>query len=171
MTVKKALKKPLAKPAPLSDKKTGEHPEPVADLSLSPIVDKRTYDRFIKVIALRVYSEFEKTMKSAGIEKPELILVGFDLNRASSDLDSRMVDYIALNARIILEKAFVDRNDYAAKNMPRVMHQMEEDGAHDVAGYVEGKVRQDLMMEIRAIAMQHIPEAERFGYRNTLKVL
>lgn len=171
MTVKKALKKPIAKHAPAADKKTGEHPEPVADLSLSPIVDKRTYDRFIKVISLRIYSEFEKTMKTAGIEKPELILVGFDLNRAASDLDGRMVDYIALNARIILEKAFVDRSDYAAKNMPRAMHQMEEDGANDVAGYVEGKVQHDIMMEIRAIAMLHIPESERFSYISKLKVL
>jgi hypothetical protein len=48
---------------------------------------------------------------------------------------------------------------------------MAEDGSSDISAYLEGKVQHDIMMEIRAIAMRHIPEAERYSYRHKLKVL
>ena len=167
MTTKKIYKKPSL------DKAFGQKPEehlgPV-DSSLSPIVDKKSYDQFIKAVSLRIYVDFEKTLKEAGAERPELSLVGFDLKRSASETDVRMVDYIALYSRLILERAFVDRYDFASK-MPRVMRQMAEDGSSDISTYLEGKVQHDIMMEIRAIAMHHIPEAERFSYRHKLKVL
>lgn len=173
MTAKKAHKKPTTtRQEPLFGPKREERLEPIhVETSLSPIVDKRSYDHFIKVISLRIYVEFEKTMKDAGLEKPELSLVGFDLKKAVSATDLRMADYIALNARLIQERAFVDQSDFASRYMPRVMRQMAEEGAGDIGGYIEGKVQHDIMMEIRAIAMQHIPEGERYSYRNTLKVL
>lgn len=170
MTIKKIRKKPHVGQAPAFGQTPEEHIGPV-DSSLSPIVDKKTYDQFIKAISLRIYVEFEKTLKGAGIEKPELSLVGFDLKKAASETDVRMADYIALNARLILERAFVDRYDFASKYTPRVMRQMAEDGSSDISMYLEGKVQHDIMMEIRAISMHHIPEAERFSYRHKLKVL
>ncbi len=169
MTTKKIYKKPSARKAPAFGQKPEEHLEP-ADEGLSPIVDKKSYDRFIKTVSLRIYVDFEKTLKGAGIEKPELSLVGFDLKRSASETDIRMSDYIALYSRVILERAFVDRYDFASK-IPRVVRQMSEDGSDDISAYLEGKVQHDIMMEIRAIAMQHIPEAERYSYRHKLKVL
>jgi hypothetical protein len=172
MTVKKAHKKPAPKQAPLFGNKPEEHLEP-ANLgeNLSPIIDKKSYDRFIKIISLRVYAEFEKTLKDAGLEKPELSLVGFDLKKTATDSDKRMSDYIALNARVIIEKAFPDRRDFAEKYMPRVVREMAVDGSVDPVGHMESKVQHDLMMEIRSIAMTHIPESDRYGYRHKLKVL
>jgi hypothetical protein len=170
MTAKKIHRKPPARQSPAFGQKPEEHLGPV-DGSLSPIVDKRTYDRFIKAVSLHIYLEFEKTLKGAGIEKPELSLVGFDLKKSAMEMDMRMADYIALNARLMLERAFVDSYDFASRFTPRVMRQMAEDGSSDIYAYLEGKVQHDIMMEIRAIAMHHIPEAERFSYRHTLKVL
>jgi hypothetical protein len=169
MTVKKIYKKPSVNQAPAFGQKPEEHLGPV-DSNLSPIVDKKSYDQFIKAISLRIYVDFEKTLKGAGVEKPELSLVGLDLKRTASETDMRMADYIALYSRLILERAFVDRYDFASK-MPRVVRQMAEDGSSDISTYLEGKVQHDIMMEIRAIAMHHIPEAERFSYRHKLKVL
>src|SRR5271157_1361660 len=172
MTGKKTHKKPLNEQAPLFEHKAAEQIEPLhVDLSLAPIVDKRSYDRFIKIISLRVYTEFEKTMKDAGILRPELELVGFDLKKMATETDARMSNYVALNARLILEKAFVDCYDYASKYMPRVMREMHIAGSVDIAEFMEDKIRHDIMMEIRSIAMVHIPESERYGYRNKLKVL
>lgn len=172
MTAKKAKRKPAPTQAPLFGNKPEEHLEPARwEESLSPIVDKKSYDRFIKIIALRVYSEFEKTLRDAGLEKPELSLVGFDLKRTVTDADVRMADYIALNARVIIDKAFTDRGDFAEKYMPRVMREMAADGSVDPAAHMESKVRHDIMMEIRSIAMAHIPEGDRYGYRHKLKVL
>ncbi len=167
MTTRNIHKKPSREKAP--DQKPEERLGPV-DSSLSPIVDKKSYDQFIKAVSLRIYVDFENTLKGAGVEKPELSLVGFDLKRAASDTEIRMADYIALYARLILEKAFVDRYDFASK-VPRVMRQMDKDGSSDISSYLEGKVQHDIMMEIRAIAMHHIPEAERYSYRHKLKVL
>jgi hypothetical protein len=169
MTAKKTHKKPPAKQAQAYVQKPEERPGRVDD-SLSPIVDKKSYDRFIKAISLRIYVDFEKTLSGTGVDKPELSLVGFDLKRSATEMDVRMADYIALNARLMLERAFVDRYDFAS-NMPRVMRQMAEDGSCDISAYLEGKVQHDIMMEIRAIAMNHIPEAERYSYRHKLKVL
>ncbi len=167
MTTKKTHKKPPANKA--FGQKTEEYLGPV-DVSLSPIVDKKSYDRFIKAVSLRIYVDFEKTLKAAGVERPELSLVGFDLKRSAAEMDVRMADYIALYSRLILERAFVDRFEFASE-MPRVMRQMAEGGPGDVSACLEGKVQHDIMMEIRAIAMLHIPEAERYSYRHKLKVL
>jgi hypothetical protein len=168
MTLKKIHKKPSLDVA--LGQKPEEHLEP-ADSSLSPIVDKKSYDQFIKAVSLRIYVDFEKTLKGAGVEKPELSLVGFDLKRSSSETDIRMADYIALYSRLILERAFVDCYDFVSRYTPRVVRQMAEDGSSDISAYLEGKVQHDIMMEIRAIAMRHIPEAERYSYRHKLKVL
>jgi hypothetical protein len=138
---------------------------------LSPITDKRSYDIFIKTISLRIYAEFEKAMRDEGIEKPELSLVGLDLKKAVGGIDLRMANYIALVARLATEKAFVDRYAFASSYMPGVIRHMEEDGSSDVSGYLEGKLQRDIMMEIRSIALQRIPEGERFSYRHKLKVL
>ncbi len=167
MTTKNIHKKPSVHKA--FGQKTEEHPG-IVDTSLSPIVDKKSYDRFIKSVSFRIYLDFEKTLKGAGIEKPELSLVGFDLKRSASEMDARMADYIALYSRLILDRAFVDRYDFASK-IPRVVHQMAADGSSDISTYLEGKVQRDIMMEIRAIAINHIPEAERYSYRHKLKVL
>src|SRR5208337_272342 len=101
MTGKKSHKKPSNEQAPLFEHKAAEQIEPLqADLSLSPIVDKKSYDRFLKVISLRVYTEFEKTLKDAGVPRPELELVGFDLKKKTAESDARMSNYVALNARL-----------------------------------------------------------------------
>ncbi len=167
MTAKKTRKKPPANKA--FGQKTEECLGPV-DVDLSPIVDKKSYDRFIKAVSLRIYVDFEKTLKGAGVERPELSLVGFDLKRSATEMDVRMADYIALYSRLILERAFVDRFEFAS-GMPRVVRQMAEGNSGDVSSCLEGKVQHDIMMEIRAIAMLHIPEAERYSYRHKLKVL
>ena len=172
MTVKKAHKKPAPKQAPLFGQKPEEHLEPAQpDESLALIVDKKSYDHFIKVISLRIYIEFEKTLRDADIQRPALDLVGFDLKKAASESDVRMANYIALNARVILEKAFADPGEFAARYMPRVMHEMAGSGSTDLAQHMESKVQHDIMMEIRSIAMQHIPEDERYSYRHKFKVL
>ncbi len=176
MTGKKAHKKPLTDQAPLFDKKfvqkADEQIEPAhVEQDLSPIIDRKSYDKFIKAISLRVYLEFDKTMREEGVPRPEIVLVGFDLKKRTSDMEIRMSNYVALNARLILEKAFVDRYDYVTKHMPRVMREMQEAGSTDVGDYMESKVQHDLMMEIRSIAMVHIPEDQRFSYISKLKVL
>lgn len=172
MTGKKAHKKPPTKQAPLFEQKTSEQIEPAhIEQNLSPIIDRKSYDKFIKTISLRVYCEFEKTMNEAGVQKPELILVGFDLKKTATEMEVRMSNYVALNARLILEKAFVDRYDYVTKHMPRVMREIQEAGSSDIGDYMESKVQHDIMMEIRSIAMVHIPEDQRFDYRSKLKVL
>ncbi|HTY89846.1 MAG TPA: hypothetical protein VMC84_01590 [Methanocella sp.] len=167
MTVNKGHKKPAPKQAPLFGQKPEEHLDP-AEENLSLIIDKRSYDRFIKVIALRIYTDFEKKLRDSGVQRPELSLVGYDLTKTTTESDIRMANYIALNARIILDKAFADPREFASRYMPRVMHE-SADG--DLAGHMESKVQHDIMMEIRSIAMQHIPEDERFGYRHKFKVL
>lgn len=167
MTAKKAYTKPKVDEEPI----IGCMEPSSAMVGLSPITDKRSYDLFIKAISLRIYAEFEKAMREAGIEKPELSLVGFDLKKAATELDVRMANYIALIARLAMERAFVDCYDFASSYMPRVIRHMEEDGSSDVSEYLEGKLQRDIMMEIRSIAMQHIPEEERFSYRHKLKVL
>lgn len=167
MTTKNSHKKPSA------SGKFGQKPEEhlkAVDDDLSPIADKRSYDQFIKNISLRIYVDFEKTLSVAGAARPELDLVGFDLKKSATDTEVRMADYIALYSRLILEKAFVDRYDFAS-TVPRVVRQMAANGSSDILAYLEGKVQRDIMMEIRAIAMQHIPEAERYSYRHKLKVL
>jgi len=172
MTAKKAQKKASPKQAPLFGHQAEEYVEPAnIEASLSPIIDRKSYDRFIKTISLRIYTEFEKTLRDAGVTRPELALVGFDLKKAAADLDVRMSNYVALNARLIREKAFVDGPDYAVKYMPRVMREMQERGTADLEGHMESKIQHDIMMEIRTIAMVHIPESERFDYRSKLKVL
>lgn len=172
MTAKKVHKKPATKQAPLFGQKPEEHLEPAhPEESLSLIIDKRSYDRFIKVIAQRIYTDFEKTLSEDGTTRPELSLVGFDLKKTTTESDVRMANYIALNARIIMEKAFADPREFAARYMPRVMHEMADNSSSDLAGYMESKVQHDIMMEIRSIAMQHIPEDERFSYRHKFKVL
>jgi hypothetical protein len=167
MTAKNIHKKPSANKA--FGQKTEEHLGTV-DTNLSPIVDKKSYDLFIKSISFRIYLDFEKTLRGTGIEKPELSLVGFDLKKSATETEVRMADYIALYSRLILDKAFVDRYDFASR-IPRDMRQMAADGSGDISTYLEGKVQHDIMMEIRAIAINHIPEAERYSYRHKLKVL
>jgi hypothetical protein len=172
MTVKKSHKKPAPKQAPLFGQKPEEHLEPAhPDENLTLIIDKKSYDRFIKVISLRVYTEFERTLRETGVHRPELALVGFDLKKAALESDVRMSNYIALNARIMIEKAFADPEEFASKYMPRVMHEMAASGSAGLRSHIEGKVQHDIMMEIRSIAMQHIPESERYGYRHKFKVL
>ena len=172
MTVKKSHKKPAPKQAPLFGQKPEEHLEPAKpDENLSLIVDKRSYDRFIKVISLRIYTEFERTLTEAGMERPELSLIGFDLKKAATEADVRMSNYIALNARVIMEKAFADPREYAAQNMPRVMHEMSRTASEDLASHMESKVQHDIMMEIRSIAIMHVPEDRRFRYISNLKEL
>ncbi|MCD1295612.1 hypothetical protein CUJ83_11440 [Methanocella sp. CWC-04] len=141
------------------------------EMELSPIIDKKSYDNFIKVISLRIYSDFERSLKSEGIEKPELSLVGFNLAKVSSELETKMANYVCINSRLIMDRAFVDVHDYAARFMPRVIREMHANGASGdhLPEYVESKVQRDIMMEIRAIALQHIPDEERYSYANKLK--
>lgn len=143
------------------------------ELKLEPIVDKKTYDNFLKAIAMRVYTEFEKTLQSEGVARPELCIVGFDISKIDTPAEVRMSEYVALNARLIVERAFVDIRDYAHSNMPRVFREMEADKntSDDLIPYIESKVQRDLTMEIRAIAMIHIPDAEKFSYVSKLKQL
>jgi hypothetical protein len=162
---------PVSRPA--KEKTVGSQPpaeEQLAplEMKLEPITDKRSYDTFLKTIALRVYHEFETSLRGEGVERPEICLVGFDAGKTTTPAEVRMGDYVALNARLMVEKAFVNLPEYAAKDMPRVMRHMEAEGG-DLATRVETKVQRDLTMEIRAFAMQHIPEAERFRYINKLK--
>jgi hypothetical protein len=172
MTVKKAKKKASTKQAQLFGQKTEEHVEPAnIETNLSPIVDKKTYDKFVKTISLRIYTEFEKTLRDAGVARPELTLVGFDLKKSATDIDIKMSNYVALNARLIQEKAFVDSYDFANTYMPRVVREMQEVGSSDMAGHMESKIQHDIMMEIRTIAIVHIPESERYSYISKLKVL
>lgn len=143
------------------------------ELKLEPIVDRKTYDHFLKSIAMRIYGEFEKALKADGVARPEVCLVGFDAAKIDTPAETRMSDYVALNARLIVEKAFVDLHGYVHTYMPRVFREMEADrnGPSDILPYVESKVQRDLMMEIRAIAMIHIPVNERFSYISKLKEL
>jgi hypothetical protein len=139
------------------------------EMKLEPIVDRRSYDRFLKTIALRIYHEFENSLKAEGVERPEVALVGLDIRKVDTPSALRMADYLALNARLIVETAFADLPEYAAKHMPAVMREMQATGGDNLAGYVEGKVQRDLLMEIRAIAMVHIPDGERYKYISKLK--
>jgi len=143
------------------------------ELKLEPIVDKKTYDNFLKAIAMRVYTEFDNALKSEGIARPELSLVGFDFRKTDSPAETRMSDYMSLNARLIVERAFVDSQGYAHAFMPKVFRDMEADksNADKLHAYIELKVLRDLMMEIRTIAMIHIPDNERFKYISKLKEL
>jgi hypothetical protein len=143
------------------------------ELKLEPIVDKKTYDNFLKTIAMRVYTDFEKALKSEGVSRPELCLVGFDTAKIDTPAEIRMSEYVALNSRLIVERAFVDICSYAHSYMPRVFREMEADKntSDDIIPYIESKVQRDLMMEIRAIAMIHIPDAEKFSYISKLKLL
>ncbi len=140
------------------------------EAKLEPIKDKHSYDRFVKTIALRIYHVFETSLREEGAEQPEVSLVGFDVRRVATLSEQRMSDYVALNARMIVEKAFVDLPEYAARHMPRVAREMARHGGA-LAGHVENKVRHDIMMEIRALAMLHIPEEERYRYISKLKEL
>jgi hypothetical protein len=138
------------------------------EMKLEPITDRASYDRFLKTIALRVYHEFETSLRNEGAVRPEISLVGFDPAKAATPAEVRMGDYVALNARLMAEKAFADLPGYAAKHMPRVMRHMEAEGG-ELATRVESKIQRDLTMEIRAFAMQHIPEGERYHYISKLK--
>jgi hypothetical protein len=138
------------------------------EMKLEPITDIRSYDSFLKTISLRIYHEFEMSLLSEGVERPEISLIGFDMGKATTPAEIRMGDYVALNARMMVEKAFVNLPEYAAKHMPRVMRHMESEGG-ELATRVESKVQRDLTMEIRAFAMQHIPESERYRYISKLK--
>jgi hypothetical protein len=172
----KISKKP-AKQSTLQEPKLNpvkRHEPPVCEqvapheIKLDPITDRPSYDRFLKTIALRVYHEFETSLRDEGVERPEITLVGFDIAKAATPAEVRMGDYVALNARLMVEKAFEDLPGYAAKYMPRVMRHMDAEGG-EIATRVESKVQRDLTMEIRAFAMQHIPEAERYKFISKLK--
>jgi hypothetical protein len=143
------------------------------EMKLEPIVDKKTYDSFLKAIAMRVYTEFDKSLKGEGIARPELSLVGFDFRKTDSPAEIRMSDYVALNARLIVERAFVDIHSYAHNFMPKVFRDMDADKSNvdKLHAYIESKVQRDLMMEIRTIAMIHIPEKDRYSYVSKLKEL
>ena len=138
------------------------------EMKLEPITDKLSYDRFLKTIGLRIYNEFDTSLRGDGMERPDIVLVGFDMGKATTPSEIRMADYLALNARLVVEKAFIDMPEFAERHMPRVMRLMETHGGK-LAEHVESKVQRDLLMEIRAIAMQHIPEAERYRYISKLK--
>jgi hypothetical protein len=154
---------PVKKPEPPVSEQVAPH-----EMKLEPITDRPSYDRFLKTIALRVYHEFETSLRDEGVERPEIMLVGFDIGKTASPAEVRMGDYVALNARMMVEKAFVDLPGYATKCMPRVMRHLEAEGG-ELAERVEGKVQRDLTMEIRAFAMQHIPEADRYRFISKLK--
>jgi hypothetical protein len=102
-----------------------------------------------------------------------LCLVGFDFRKTDSPAEIRMSDYMALNARLIVERAFVDIQSYAHNFMPKVFRDMDADNSNSdkLHAYIESKVQRDLMMEIRTIAMIHIPVDERFTYISKLKEL
>ncbi|OPY26965.1 MAG: hypothetical protein A4E28_02239 [Methanocella sp. PtaU1.Bin125] len=155
---------PLRTPEPQASEQMAPH-----EMKLEPIKDKRSYDLFIKTIALRIYHEFETALRTEGVERPEISLVGLDCRKAATPSELRMADYLALNSRLIVEKAFVDLPEFAVKHMPRVMRDIHATGGNNLAGYVEGKVQRDLLMEIRAIAMVHIPDGERYRYVSKLK--
>ena len=140
------------------------------EMKLEPIVDKRSYDAFIRTIALRMYGEFEKALAGESIERPEVALAGLELSEEGTPEQIRMTDYIALNARLIVEKAIPDVPGYALRYMPRVARELEENGGR-LEEHVEARVQRDLVMEIRAIAIQHLPEGERFSFRHKLKGL
>jgi len=177
MPGKSIHKKPTIKQAHLtSDKEDhavkGEQVETAHfEMNLSPIVDRRSYDNFIKVISLRIYTEFEKKLRENGVDLPELKLVGFELLKTPTDLDVRMANYVAVNSRLVLERAFIDPFTYAEKHMPRVMRQVHELGADKLQECMENKIQHDIMMEIRSIAIMHVPEDRRFKYISNLKEL
>ncbi len=162
------LQEPKQEPRRVAEPPVNEQIAP-REMKLDPIEDRQSYDRFIKTISLRIYHEFETSLRNEGVERPEISLVGLDVRKAGTQSEVRMSDYMVLNARLIVEKAFVDIQEYAVKHMPRVMREIHATGGDNLAGYVEGKVQRDLVMEIRAIAMQHIPEAERYRYISKLK--
>ena len=177
MPGKSVSKKPTIKQARLSTVKQEDEvkQEQVEtsrlDMNLVPIVDRRSYDNFIKVISLRIYTEFEKNLRESGIEQPELRLVKFDLGKTPTETDARMANYVAVNAHLVVEKALVDPQSYAEKHMPRVMHQVHELGVDKFNECIESKVQRDIMMEIRSIAIMHVPEEMRFRYISNLKEL
>ncbi len=151
------------RPSPQAGEQVAPH-----EMKLEPITDKRSYDLFLKTIGLRVYHEFETSLRNEGIERPEIALVGFDMEKTTTPAEVRMGDYVALNSRLIVEKAIVDLPEFASEHMPRVMRLRETHGG-ELAALMESKVQRDLVMEIRAIAMQHIPDAERYRYISKLK--
>jgi hypothetical protein len=140
------------------------------EMKLEPIMDKRSYDHFIRAISLRIYIEFERTICGEGGARPEVALAGFDLRNIDRPEDVRMADYVALNARLIVERAFTDLQGYVARYMPRIAREVETHGG-SLAQHVESKVQRDIVMEIRAIAIQHMPEGDRYSYRHKLKDL
>jgi hypothetical protein len=162
------LQEPNQEPRRVAEPPVNEQIAP-REMKLDPIEDRQSYDRFIKTISLRIYHEFETSLRNEGVERPEISLVGLDVRKSETQSEVRMSDYMVLNARLIVEKAFVDIQEYAVKHMPRVMREIHATGGDNLAGYVEGKVQRDLVMEIRAIAMQHIPEAERYRYISKLR--
>lgn len=140
------------------------------EMKLEPIVDKRTYDNFIRAIAQRIYTEFERSLSGEGVLRPEIALAGFELQNVETPGDVRMADYVALNSRLIVERAFTDMTEHVSRYMPRVTREMEtHDGS--LTEHVESRVQRDIVMEIRAIAIQHMPEDERFSFRHKLKGL
>ncbi len=162
------LQEPKQEPRRVTEPPANEQIVP-HEMKLEPITDKRSYDLFIKTIALRIYNEFETSLRNEGVSRPEISLVGLDVSKAATSSEVRMADYMALNARLIVEKAFIDLPEHAVNHMPRVMRDIHATGGDNLAGYVEGKVQRDLLMEVRAIAMVHLPEGERYRYISKLK--
>lgn len=163
----------LCEDAPPKKDPCQETKEAVAqhEINFSPITDRKSYDSFIKNISIKIYTDFDNTLRSGGIERPELSLVGFDLKKASSELEEKMVNYVAMNARLIVDRAFTDIHEYAHNHMPRVLREMHQTGSEidRLPEFVEGKVQRDIVMEIRAIAMNHIPDEEKYKHASKLK--
>lgn len=137
------------------------------EMKLSPIVDKRSYDAFIRSLSMGIYLDFERTLKEQAVERPELRIVGLDLTKATTEMETRMADYVALNARLTRERAFVDIDGYVEQYLPRIAR--ESDSKEKLLEYVESRVQRDIAMEIRAIAIQHIPDEERYRYMHKFK--
>ena len=56
---------PKAGPEPAAGEKVVPH-----EMKLEPIKDKPSYDRFLKTISLRIYHEFETSLRGEGVERP-----------------------------------------------------------------------------------------------------
>lgn len=170
-TLKKPGKQTVLQIQPPVKNNSGTEQLAQYEMKLEPISDKKSYENFVKITSMKIYREFEKSLRNEGVDRPEIMLVGFDAGNTSTPAGVRMAEYLALNARLMTERAFMDLTGYVKSFMPRVAREMEFDRSDDaqLLNYVESRIRRDLMMEIRVIAMLHIPEEERFRYVGKLK--
>jgi len=126
MTVKKTHKKPAPKQAPLFGEKPEEHLEPAhPDENLALIVDKKSYDRIHK--SHNRFAFIRNSKGRSGIRErrgPSWTWSGFDLKKPRRTRKSGCRTTSALKRPDNGREGFADPEEFAAKYMPRVMHEM-----------------------------------------------